>query len=323
MQHEQIASRLTTAISVVERKRKLKPFTDAGLSLAQIPPMNGKPVKGPRGKDAVGWNMPRTAQNPNGYSSRFEDFLDCGDDFNFGLYHGASNTLALDLDDVEQSQQIFDDLTGQDLSDWLKSEYRAEIKSPKANRGKLLFKLPADFADARLRQFKHGGKVVFELRCGNCQDVIIGQHPEGGSYEFIGNPAAIPKAPTVLLDMLQHWDAWKPCFDSVLGVEQAQPTIAPRKPQQGEQLEGWRDPIQEFNQSFRVAEVLLRNGYRQKGRDRFIRPGSESQAPGVFILRNCADGVERAFSHGGDVLNDGYAHDAFDCYRLLDCGGAW
>ena len=40
-----------------------------------------------------------------------------------------------------------------------------------------------------------------------------------------------------------------------------------------------------------------------------------------MILRNCADGIERAFSHGGDVLNDGFPHDAFDCYRLLACGG--
>ena len=51
-----------------------------------------------------------------------------------------------------------------------------------------------------------------------------------------------------------------------------------------------------------------------------IRPGSESKAPGGVIMRNCADGIERVFSHGGDALNDGFAHDAFDCYRLLECG---
>ena len=32
-------------------------------------------------------------------------------------------------------------------------------------------------------------------------------------------------------------------------------------------------------------------------------------------------GIERVFSHGGDVLNDGFAHDAFDCMRLLEYGG--
>ncbi|WP_239649623.1 AAA family ATPase [Methylocucumis oryzae] len=38
-------------------------------------------------------------------------------------------------------------------------------------------------------------------------------------------------------------------------------------------------------------------------------------------MRNCAGGVERVYSHGGDVLNDGFAHDAFDCMRLLECDG--
>jgi hypothetical protein len=59
------------------------------------------------------------------------------------------------------------------------------------------------------------------------------------------------------------------------------------------------------------------------GKDRYIRPNSESKAPGVVILRNCADGIERAFSHGGDDLNDGFSHDAFDVFRLLECGGEW
>ncbi|MGZ8942634.1 MAG: AAA family ATPase [Methylobacter sp.] len=69
--------------------------------------------------------------------------------------------------------------------------------------------------------------------------------------------------------------------------------------------------------------MLLRNGYKQKAKDRFIRPGSESKAPGAAIMRNCADGIERVYSHAGDVLNDGYSHDAFDCMRLLEHGGDW
>ncbi|AEF99449.1 AAA family ATPase [Methylomonas methanica] len=295
----------------------LASFTGAGLALVSIPPINGKPTKAPRAK---GWNMPKAVDNPGGYSTNLDDFNNTNG-FNFGLYHGASNTLALDLDDVELAVKVFEELTDLQLLAWLENEQRVEVKSPKANRGKLLFALPAGFAGAGLRQLKHGNKTVFELRCGNCQDVIIGQHPEGGAYQFIGNPAAIPEAPVVLLDMLQHWDAWKRCFDSALGIEPESPKIAPRQPQQGEQLPGRCDPIQEFNKSFSVAEILTRNGYRQKGRHRLIRPGSESKAPGVAIMRNCADGIERIYSHGGDVLNDGFAHDAFDCFVLLECGG--
>lgn len=292
-------------------------FCAAGLHLVPIPPHNGKPTKAPIAK---GWNKPRCLNNLDGYSANADDFKSCNG-FNFGLYHGASCTLALDLDDVALAGKVFEDTANIQLSDWLKDEARAEIKSPKANRGKLLFKLPTLTKCVGLRQFKHAGKVVFELRSGNCQDVIYGQHPEGGAYQFVGNPAAIPPIPAVLLDMLQYWPDWKLCIDSALGIQTKPPKIQPHKPQQGENLPCRRNPIEEFNQAKGVTSVLLNNGYTQLGSDRFIRPGSESKAPGVVILRNCADGVERVFSHGGDALNDSYAHDAWDCYRLLECGG--
>ncbi|MDO9103777.1 MAG: phage/plasmid primase, P4 family [Methylovulum sp.] len=294
----------------------IRPFCAAGLHLVPIPPDNGKPTKAPRAK---GWNQPESFSNPGGYSDNADTFKHC-QGFNVGLYHGASQTLALDLDDRTLACQVFEETAGIQLLDWLKDELRVEIKSPKANRGKLLFKLPPTTA-VGLRQLKHNGQVIFELRSGNCQDVIHGQHPEGGAYQFIGNPAAIPPIPEVLLDMLQHWDDWKPCFDSALGIETEPPRSAPRKPQQSEGLPGRRDPIQEFNQSVSVQSVLIGNGYKPAVRDRFIRPGSTSKAPGAMILRNCADGIERVFSHGGDVLNDGFAHDAFDCLRLLEHGG--
>ena len=300
-------------------QNELAALCTAGLALVSIPPdKDGNPTKAPRG---IGWNKPRSASNPNGYSNNAADFANCTG-FNIGLYHGASNTLALDLDDVELARKVFEDATNTQLTDWLESNERVEIKSPKANRGKLLFSLPLGF-DAGLKQFKHEKKVIFELRCGNCQDVIYGQHPEGGDYQLIGNPAEIPEAPPVLLDLLQHWEVWKPCLESALGIEPEPPRITPQHPQQGANLKGYRCPIQEFNQSFSVADILIRNSYKQAGKDRFIRPGSESKAPAAVILRNCADGVARVFSHGGDVLNDGFAHDAFDCFRLLEHGGAW
>ncbi|MGJ0487009.1 MAG: AAA family ATPase [Methylomicrobium sp.] len=291
----------------------------AGLALVPIPPKNGKPTKAPTSKN---WNQPKSTTNPGGYSSRVEDFAHC-QGFNFGLYHGASNTVALDLDDLEQAKLVFAEAAGVHLIDWFNDPQRFEIKSPKANRGKLLFKLPRDLAGTKLRQFKHQNKVIFELRSGNCQDVIWGRHPEGGNYQFFGNPAALPEIPAVLLDMLQHWDAWKPCLDSALGIEPPPVSQAPPKPPESERLPGRRDPILEFNQLNGVTGLLILAGYTPVGRNRFLRPGSESQAPGAVILRNCEDGKERVYSHGGDVLNDGYAHDAFDCYRLLFLDGDW
>lgn len=290
----------------------------AGLALVPIPPINGRPTKAPRAK---GWNMPRSANNPGGYLAIADDFSNC-QGFNLGLYHGASNTLALDLDDVALARQVFEALTDFQLQEWLENDQRLEVKSPKVNRGKLIFKLPEGFNGVGVRQFKLGAKVIFELRAGNCQDVIHGKHPEGGEYRLIGNPSAIPAAPPVFLDMLQHWLDWKPCFESALGINTPPPAKPALRPgQQAENLTGRRNPIAEFNQSIRVSDVLLRNGYKRVGPDRFIRPGGESKAPGAVLIRNCADGIERVFSHGGDVLNDGYAHDAFDCFSLLEHGG--
>jgi hypothetical protein len=303
----------------INMQNELAVLCAAGLHLVAIPPdKKGNPTKAPCSQ---GWNEPRTGSNPNGYSNNHDDFINC-EGFNFGLYHGASNTLALDLDNVELARKVFEDATNTQLLDWLENDLRVEIKSPKANRGKLLFKLPHGL-DVGLKQLKHEKKVIFELRCGNCQDVIYGKHPEGGDYQLIGNPAAIPPAPTILLDMLQHWGDWKPCLDSALGIEQEPPKIAPCKPQKSANLKGYRCPIKEFNQAYSVTDVLIRNGYKQAGKDRFIRPGSESKAPGAVIMRNCADGIERVYSHGGDALNDGFAHDAFDCMRLLECSGEW
>ena len=299
---------------VLQFKNTVKAFCKAGLYLIQIPPVNGKPVKGPRSK---GWNQPKTKSNPGGYCTH-PDHFKYSNGLNLGLYHATSHTLALDLDNLELASKVFSEIAGIDLSDWLSDTKRVEIKSPKRNRGKLLYRLPPG-ANCGLHQFKSDNQVIFELRCGNCQDVIFGQHPDGGQYQFIGNSSAIPPAPDILLDMLNHWDDWLPCLESVLTLNTSA-KIAERKPSQNYSISGSRNPIEEFNQSHTVAEVLQQNRYKPRGSDRFIRPGSSSKAPGVVILRNCTDGIERAFSHGADVLNDGFAHDAFDCYRLLECG---
>lgn len=75
------------------------------------------------------------------------------------------------------------------------------------------------------------------------------------------------------------------------------------------------NPIEAFNANFSVHDVLIRNGYKQQGK-RYLHPNSSSKVAGVRILDN-----GRAYSDSNDALNDGKAHDAFDCYRLLECGG--
>jgi hypothetical protein len=75
------------------------------------------------------------------------------------------------------------------------------------------------------------------------------------------------------------------------------------------------NPIEAFNANFAIHDVLIRNGYKQQGK-RYLHPNSSSGAAGCWFNKN---GLLR--SDGSDVLNDGRCHDAFDCYRLLECGG--
>lgn len=55
-------------------------------------------------------------------------------------------------------------------------------------------------------------------------------------------------------------------------------------------------------------------------RKRWLHPNSTSGLPGVRLLPD--SNPERIFSsHSNDPLNDGHAHDAFDCFRILEHGG--
>jgi putative DNA primase/helicase len=78
--------------------------------------------------------------------------------------------------------------------------------------------------------------------------------------------------------------------------------------------------IEAFNQAHDVGEILEEHGYVVKGRNRWLHPDSTTGEPGV---RRMPDSIpERVFSsHGSDPLNDGHAHDAFDCFRILKHGG--
>jgi len=78
--------------------------------------------------------------------------------------------------------------------------------------------------------------------------------------------------------------------------------------------------IQAFNARYRPGDVLLKHGYEPSGRTRWLFPGSTTGMAGVRVLPD-SDPQRVYSSHTGDPLADGHAHDAFDCYRLLEHGG--
>jgi hypothetical protein len=108
------------------------------------------------------------------------------------------------------------------------------------------------------------------------------------------------------------------------------PTVTAPKPKYIQELqskatdgaENQIDPIAEFNKINTCHDVLIRNNFT-KYRNGYLHKDSTSGIPSVYVMDDCKDGIERIYSHGGNDLNDGYAHDAFDCYRLLEFGGNW
>ena len=71
-----------------------------------------------------------------------------------------------------------------------------------------------------------------------------------------------------------------------------------------------------FNELIRVATILARNGYRERG-GRWIAPGSHTGVAGVVLL----DDGRRYSHHASDALADGHAHASFDAIRILEHAG--
>lgn len=74
--------------------------------------------------------------------------------------------------------------------------------------------------------------------------------------------------------------------------------------------------IQAYNAQADIGQSLERSGYIKKGRGRYMHPSSTTGQAGVRLLPGDRQTVYS--SHGGDPLNDGHAHDAFDVYRILE-----
>ncbi len=128
-----------------------------------------------------------------------------------------------------------------------------------------------------------------------------------------------PRCPEERLDMFQHGtgDGEPLPVDALLEefhrIERAAKSTPIRAGQSG-------SVIAAFNAAYDVSLILEQHGYVRKGRKRWLWPKSTSGLPGVRILPDSLP--ERIYSsHQGDPLADGHAHDAFDCWRILQHDG--
>lgn len=85
---------------------------------------------------------------------------------------------------------------------------------------------------------------------------------------------------------------------------------------------GFKSPIEAFNAAFDVTDILIRNGYAQRG-DTFRHPASQTGSYSAHVKAD-AGGVRRVHSLStSDPLhtNGQGAHDAFSAFCVLEHGG--
>lgn len=92
---------------------------------------------------------------------------------------------------------------------------------------------------------------------------------------------------------------------------------APRKPLATPSKTDSKSPIDAFNELYSVHDVLVNNDYKRATNGKYLRPKSSTKEAGVIVLED----DKHIISYHNDILNDGKSHDAWDCYRLLECGG--
>ncbi len=128
-----------------------------------------------------------------------------------GLLHVQSRTCALDVDDLEQSS-VWLESQGIDLRELLDGDEAVQIRSGRANRAKLLYRLPDGVPPlATKRLSTKDGAAMLEFRCASndgasLQDVLPPTiHPESKQpYQWAGN-GDFSKLPTLPQSLLDVW----------------------------------------------------------------------------------------------------------------------
>ena len=263
---------------------------------------------GSKGPTSFGWQQPEKAlSDPDAARLYYEQ----NPNHNVGLLHGASGTCAVDIDHVENTKLIFEEL-GIDFSELMQS---APQIIGRENRGKLIFKAPPDLITHKISWPVEGDprktEVVFELRAGSVQDVLPPSiHPDTGRpYEWAGRSIwdGLPELPPQLLTLWKEWDKFRPQLQDICPWKKKAEFQPPRKPRpKGDGT----SVIDAFNDSHDMHSLLVQYGYKQTARDRYLSPNSTSKLAGVKLFE---DG--RAYSHhASDPFDSAHSFDAFELW---------
>lgn len=174
----------------------LQNYINCGFALVPIP-------HGSKAPNTKGWNRPEAAIKTAGALHRITA--------NVGLCHAYSTpkTCTVDIDDLARATGMLL-AQGINLTALLEADDAVQVISGKANRAKLLYRLPEDVLPLPTVQKGEGASMVFELRCATkegttVQDVLPPSvHPETGreyAWGGKGDYRALPILPDALLTL--------------------------------------------------------------------------------------------------------------------------
>ena len=263
---------------------------------------------GSKGPTKFGWQQPEKALSDPAIA---RDYYEKNPTHNVGLLHGASGTCAVDIDNVENTKLIFEEL-GIDFSLLMNS---APQIIGRENRGKLIFKAPDDLTMHKIswpnKDDPRKTETVFELRAGSVQDVLPPSiHPDTGRpYEWSGMPIwdGLPELPPQLLTLWRDWDKFRTQLQDICPWKRKsdfQPTRKPRPKGDSTSV------IDAYNEAHDMHTLLVQYGYKPTSRGRYLSPNSSSGLAGVKLFD---DG--RAYSHhASDPFDSAHSFDAFELF---------
>jgi hypothetical protein len=276
---------------------------------------------------ALGWALvpiPAGSKAPKGFgwqnNPASPDYWQANPSHNMGLLHERSLTVALDIDHVENTRLVFEEL-GIDYDAIMSSAPRIVGRM---DRGKVLFAAP-DGLNLSTRKISWPSRdnpmkteVVFELRAGAVQDVLPPSiHPDTGKPYTWDGPSldqGLPPIPEPLLILWREWDRFRPQIQDMCPWKPKREFQPPRKvrPQNDR-----TSVIDAFNDAHDMHELLVRFGHKPTRRGRYLSPNSSSGLAGVVLFD---DG--RAYSHhASDPWDSAHAFDAFDLWCHYEHGG--
>lgn len=272
-----------------------------------------------KGPNLPGWNQPRLVIDSLEKASQITE------DSNIGLVHQASNTCALDIDNLEYARLMFGEF-GIDLDTVLGAGL--QITSGRPNRAKAIFRIPAYLLGATMFKINWPDRdnpneliCVAEFRVGAVQDVLPPSiHPDTGRpYQWINAPwdnnNEVPELPFEIAQIIKFKDDFKGQLrDACPWIRKEPHSIKPGRAIGDKQT---NNIITQFNDAHDVGEMLQANGYKKKG-NRFLAPNSSTRIPGVILFD---DGAHFFSHHGSCPFGDGKRHDAFDLFQQFECAG--